>query len=74
VTKSSTTWDVKRRVETRTGFWWGNLGKETTWKTTFRWEDNIKIDLKENNGRPGRPYSGVTWLGIESNGDILLTS
>jgi hypothetical protein len=23
------------------------LGKETPWETGYRWEDNIKIDLKE---------------------------
>jgi hypothetical protein len=52
-----------------TGFWWSNLRKEATWKTTHRWEDNTKIGLKEKNGRA---YSGVVWLGIESNGDIFV--
>jgi len=31
--------------EEHTGFWWGNLKKETTWKAQRRWEDNIKMDF-----------------------------
>jgi hypothetical protein len=30
-------WEIQ---EVHTGFWWGNIPLE-------RWEDNIKIDLKE---------------------------
>jgi len=30
-----------------TEFWWGNIRKETTWKTQRRWEDNIKMDLQD---------------------------
>ena len=29
------------------GFGGGAWGKETTWKTRCRWEDNIKMDLQE---------------------------
>jgi hypothetical protein len=30
-----------------TGFWWGILRKETTWKTRRRWKGNIKMDIQE---------------------------
>ena len=31
-----------------TGFWWGNLrGKRQLWRSRFRWEDNIKMDLQK---------------------------
>jgi hypothetical protein len=37
VIKSRTRWArhvaVRERGDVHTGFWWGNLGKETTWKT-----------------------------------------
>ena len=29
------------------GFGWETLGKETTWKTQRRWEDNVKMDLQD---------------------------
>jgi len=28
-------------------FWSENLREETTWKTRHRWEDNIRMDLRE---------------------------
>jgi len=30
-----------------TGFWWGNEGKKPVGRCRHRWEDNIKIDVKE---------------------------
>jgi hypothetical protein len=33
--------------EEHTGFRWGNLRKEITWKTQRSWEDNIKMDLQD---------------------------
>jgi hypothetical protein len=30
-----------------TGFWWGDLKKRELGRRSSRWEDNIKIDLKE---------------------------
>jgi hypothetical protein len=33
--------------ELRAGFWWGNGGKRLHGKPRNRWEDNIKMDLKE---------------------------
>jgi hypothetical protein len=38
----------KKGVQGRKGFWWGNLKKrEHLEELGSRWEDNIKIDLKE---------------------------
>ena len=35
---------VGEKGEAYTGFWWGNLREETTWKTQPQMED-IKMDL-----------------------------
>jgi len=35
------------RGEEHTEFWWGNLRRETTWKTQRRRENNIKMDLQD---------------------------
>jgi hypothetical protein len=31
----------------RKGFGGETSGKETTWKTQYRWDDNIKMELQE---------------------------
>jgi len=43
--------------EVHTGFWLGTWRKETTRKTRRRWEDNIKMDLRE----VGR---GMDWIAL----------
>jgi hypothetical protein len=30
-----------------TGFWWGNLRRRPLGRPRHRWEDNIRIDLRE---------------------------
>jgi hypothetical protein len=30
-----------------TGFWWGDKGKKPVGRSRHRWEDNIKMDVKE---------------------------
>ena len=34
-----------------TDVWWGMLKKSTTWKNRRKREDNIKVDLKLEDGR-----------------------
>ena len=36
-----------------TGFWLGNLRERDHWGDPCRWEDNIKMDLKEVEGSSG---------------------
>jgi len=41
-------WHVWGRGEVYTGFWWGTSdGKRPLGRPGHRWEDNIKMDLKE---------------------------
>jgi hypothetical protein len=41
-------WDAWARGKICTGFWWGKTeGKRTLGRPVFRWEENIKIDLRE---------------------------
>ena len=35
------------RMGERRGFWWGAKGKRPLGRPRHRWEDNIKVDLKE---------------------------
>ena len=43
-------------------------GKETTWKTRCRWEDNIKVDLREVGWVA---WTGLIWLGVRAGGGRL---
>ena len=43
----------------RTGFWWGNVRE----RVAFRWEDNIKTDLREVG------CGGVDWIELAQDGD-----
>ena len=38
-------------------------GKETTWETRRRWEDNIKMDLQEVG------YGGMDWIELARDRD-----
>ena len=46
------------RPEVCTVFWWGKLRKETIWKKSLRWEDDIKMDLQEVG------CEGMDWIGL----------
>jgi len=42
------TWHIEGRREKHTGFWWRQCPKEdNTRLSMYRWEGNIKMDLKE---------------------------
>jgi hypothetical protein len=43
-------------------------GKETTWKTRRRWEDNIKMDLQEVGWGA---WTGLIWLRIGTVAGLL---
>jgi hypothetical protein len=54
------------RGEVFTGFWLGGpKGKRPLGRPRRRWEDNIKLDLREIR------IDGFGWLGIWSNGGLL---
>ena len=47
-------WRVRERGEVYTGFWWGNLReRDHLGRPRRRWEDNIKMYLKEVGGGCG---------------------
>ena len=53
--------------EMHTGFWWGPpVGKRPLGKPRLRWEDNIKMDLRE----VGR--GGMDWMDLVQDRDRLL--
>jgi len=50
--------------EACTGFWWGNLMlKRPLGRPRCRWEDNIKMDLKEMG------YLGMDWIELAQDMD-----
>jgi hypothetical protein len=57
----SQAWEGRR---VRTGFWWENLNEITLGRRRRRWEDNIKMDLREIRWRV---WTGAMWLRIEIN-------
>ena len=57
------------RGEESTEFWWGNLtGKRPLRRPRLRWEDNIRMDLKEI-GRE-RMWTGLIWLRMGTSGGL----
>ena len=62
-------WHVWGMGEGCTGFWWGNLReRDHLGRPRRRWEDNIKMDLKEVGGVVG---TGWRWLRIGTGGGHL---
>jgi hypothetical protein len=59
-------WHVRGRWEVHTGFWWENTGKGNLEDNERRWEDNIKLDLKESG------WKGVDWIDVAQ--DIIFLS
>jgi hypothetical protein len=55
------------RRKVKIGFWLENLSERTTRKTRCRWEDNIKLNPKETDGRM---WTGLVWLGIGISGGL----
>ena len=47
--------------EAHTGFLWGNLRESPVGRPRYRWEDNIKMDLKEIGQNA---WTGLIWLRI----------
>jgi hypothetical protein len=43
--------------------WLKNLKEDTTWKPRRRWEDNIRMDLRET------VWEGVDWMHLVQNRD-----
>jgi hypothetical protein len=63
-------WHAGERGETCTGFWWGKpKGKRPLERPRRRWEDGIKMDLREIGW--GGVWSGFTWLRIGTVGGLL---
>jgi hypothetical protein len=46
-------------------------GKETSWKTQAKWDDNIKMDLREVEWGGGGRWSGSIWLRTVTVGGLL---
>jgi len=51
-----------------TRFWWGNLRERDQFKDGRRWEDNIKTDLKQQNGVA---LTALIWLGTGAGGKLF---
>jgi hypothetical protein len=63
-------WYAWERREKCTGFWWENPKerKRPLDKAWCRWEDGIRMDLRETGQEV---YSGYSWLRIGSGDEIL---
>jgi hypothetical protein len=62
-------WHAWERGETCTGFWWESPeGKIPLQRPMLRWEDGIKMDLKEIDWGV---WSGFTWLRLGTVGGLL---
>jgi hypothetical protein len=59
---------IPLNVINRTGFWWENARKRPFGRPRRRWEDEIKMDLRENGWGV---WSGFTWLRIGTVGGLL---
>jgi hypothetical protein len=62
-----THWGGKRCLQ---GFGWESEGKRPLGRPRRRWEDNIKMDLREI-GIDGANWIGFSWLRIGSSGGIM---
>jgi len=52
-------WQVWRRAEENTGFWWGNPGGRRPFvRPRHRWDNNSKMDFKEIRRGLGLDRSG----------------
>jgi hypothetical protein len=61
-----------KRIEVCTGCWWGSLRERGHWgRPRCRWEDNIKMDLREVGGGGRVVGTGWSWLRIGTGGGHL---
>ena len=60
-------WHVWGTGQVHTGFWWGNLRERDHFKDGRRWEDNIKMNLKQD----GVALTELIWLGSGTGGGLL---
>jgi hypothetical protein len=61
-------WHVWERRQMHAGFWWGNLRERDHFKYGRRWDDNIKIDLKQQNEAA---LTALIWLGTGAGGEVF---
>jgi hypothetical protein len=53
------------------GFGGKTQRKETTWRTRHRWEDRIKMELREIGWGGGVNWTGFDWLRIGTSGELI---
>jgi hypothetical protein len=71
VTDILLTWQMQRRRETHTEFWWGKVtGMKLLRRPRHRWEDNIEKDPKEIGWEA---WTGLIWISIGMSGRPLRT-
>jgi hypothetical protein len=62
-------WHAWERREKCTRFWWENpKGKRPLGRPRHRWEDGVRMDLKEIGLGV---WIGFNWLGTETSGGLL---